>query len=80
MCVAMCSCQLVSFQGLGNIPVTEMGGSPFPHRGVILDVGRCPTSGVAWGPTTGAEADAGIIGICLSIGTDIPASSGMKPL
>ena len=32
---------------LGNIPGTEMGGSPFPHGGVILDMGRCPTSGVA---------------------------------
>ena len=26
-------------RGLGNTPVTEIGGSPFPHRGVILDVG-----------------------------------------
>ena len=25
--------------GLGNTPVTEIGGSPFPHKGVILDVG-----------------------------------------
>ena len=25
--------------GLGNTPVTEIGGSPFPQRGVILDVG-----------------------------------------
>ena len=25
--------------GLGNTPVTEIGGSPFPHGGVILDVG-----------------------------------------
>ena len=24
--------------GLGNTPVTEIGGSPFPHGGVILDV------------------------------------------
>ena len=32
---------------LGNIPVTKMGGSPFPHRGTILDVAGCPTSGVA---------------------------------
>ena len=29
--------------GLGNTPVTEIGGSPFPHRGAILDVG-----GNAW--------------------------------
>ena len=27
--------------GLGNTPVTEIGGSPFPHGGVILDVGGC---------------------------------------
>ena len=30
--------------GLGNTSVTEIGGSPFPHRGAILDVG-----GFAWG-------------------------------
>ena len=24
---------------LGNTPVTEIGGSPFPHRGAILNVG-----------------------------------------
>ena len=34
----------VFLSGLGNIPVTEIGGSPFPHRGVILDVG-----GFTWG-------------------------------
>ena len=25
--------------GLGNTPVTKIGGSPFPHGGAILDVG-----------------------------------------
>ena len=30
--------------GLGNTPVTKIGGSPFPHGGVILDVG-----GSTWG-------------------------------
>ena len=25
--------------GLGNTPVTEIGGSPFPHGGAILNVG-----------------------------------------
>ena len=65
--------------GLGNIPVTEIGGSPFPHGGVILNVGRCPASGVAWGLTAGDDADASIIGICSSTGTDIPALSGKKP-
>ena len=65
--------------GLGNIPVTEIRGSPFPHGGVILDVGRCTMSGVAWGPTAGDDADAGIIGICSSTGTDVLASLGKKP-
>ena len=66
--------------GLGNIPVIKMGGSPFPHGGAILDVGGCPVSGVAWGPTTGVDVDASIIGICSSTGTNILASSGKKPL
>ena len=30
--------------GLGNTPITTNGGSPFPHGGVILDVG-----GFTWG-------------------------------
>ena len=64
---------------LGNIPVTKIGGSPFPHGGVILDVSGFPTSGVAWGPTAGTDADAGIIGICLLTSTDVPASLGKKP-
>ena len=34
----------VFLSGLGNTPVTEIGGSPFPHGGVILDVG-----GFTWG-------------------------------
>ena len=29
---------------LGNTPVTKIGGSPFPHRGAILNVG-----GFTWG-------------------------------
>ena len=64
---------------LGNIPVTKIGGWPFPYRGAILNIGRCPTSGVAWGITTSAEADASIISICSSTGTDVLASSGKKP-
>ena len=63
--------------GLGNIPVTNIGGSPFPHGGAILDVGGCPCSSVVCDPT--ACDDAGITGICLSTGTDVPASSGKKP-
>ena len=34
----------VFLSGLGNTPVTEIGGSPFPHGGAILDVG-----GFTWG-------------------------------
>ena len=34
----------VFLSGLGNTPVTEIGGSPFPHRGAIIDVG-----GFTWG-------------------------------
>ena len=34
----------VFLSGLGNTPVTKIGGSPFPHGGVILDVG-----GFTWG-------------------------------
>ena len=40
----------VFLSGLGNIPVTKIGGSPFPHGGVILDVGRCPRSSVVCDP------------------------------
>ena len=29
----------VFLSSLGNTPVTEIGGSPFPHRGAILEVG-----------------------------------------
>ena len=29
----------VFLSSLGNTPVTEIGGSPFPHGGVILNVG-----------------------------------------
>ena len=65
--------------GLGNIPVTEIGGSPFPHKGAILDVGGCPASGVVRGPTADADADASIISIYSLTSTNIPASSGKKP-
>ena len=64
--------------GLGNIPVTEIGGSPFPHRGAILDVGGCPKGSVVCDPTA-CDDDASIIGICSSTSTDILASSGKKP-
>ena len=65
--------------GLGNIPVTEIGGSPFPHGGVILDVGGCPKGSVVCDPTACDDDDAGMIGICLSTSTDVLASSRKKP-
>ena len=40
MCCHMFPPAHVFPSGLGNTPVTEIGGSPFPHGGVILDVGR----------------------------------------
>ena len=50
-------------RSLGNIAVTEMGGSPFSHGGTVLNLGRCPTSGVAVSPTADVDVDAGITGI-----------------
>ena len=64
---------------LGNIPVTEIGGSPFPHRGVILDVGGFPKGGVVCDPTACDDDDASIIAIYSSTSTDVLASSGKKP-
>ena len=64
---------------LGNIPVTEIGGSPFPHGGAILGVGGCPRSSVVCDPTA-CDDDAGIVSICSSTSTNVPASSGKKPL
>ena len=63
--------------GLGNIPVTEIGGSPFPHRGVILDVGGFPKGSVVCDPTA-CNDDASIIGICSSANTDVLASFRKK--
>ena len=37
--------------GLGNTPVPEIGGSPFPHRGAILNVGGCTKGSVVCDPT-----------------------------
>ena len=65
--------------GLGNIPVIKIGGSPFPHRGVILNVGGCPKGSVVCDPTACDDDDASIISICSSTSTDILASSGKKP-
>ena len=65
--------------GLGNTPVTEIGGSPFPHGGAILDVGGFTKGSVVCDPTT-CDNDAGIISICSSASTDILASLGKKHL
>ena len=65
--------------GLGNIPVTKIGGSPFPHGGAILDVGGCPKGRVVCDPTA-CNDDAGIIGIYSSTSIDVLALSGKKPL
>ena len=65
--------------GLGNTPVTEIGGSPFPHGGVILNVGGCTKGSVVCDPTA-CDDDAGIIGIGSSASTDVLASLGKKPL
>ena len=76
----MCSSDLacVFLSGLGNTPVTEIGGSPFPHGAVILDVG-----GFTWGSEvcdpTACDDDAGIIGIGSSASTDVLALLGKKP-
>ena len=70
----------VFLSSLGNIPVTEIVGSPFSYGGVILDMGRCPGSSGVTDPTACDDDDAGIAGICSSTSTDVPASSGKKPL
>ena len=62
--------------GLGNNPVTEMGGSPFLHGGAILDVGGCPGSSGVCDPT--ACDDASIAIISSSTSTNVLASSGKK--
>ena len=77
MCVATCSHHVFP-SGLGNTPVTEIGGSPFPHGGVILNVGGCTRGSVVWDPTT-CDDDAGIIGIGSSANTDVLASLRKKP-
>ena len=79
MCCHMFPPGCVFPSGLGNIPVTEIGGSPFSHRGVILDVGGFPKGGVVCDPTACDDDDASIIAIYSSTSTDVLASSGKKP-
>ena len=69
----------VFLSGLGNIPVTKIGGSPFPHGGAILNMGGFPKGGVICDPTA-CDDDAGIISICSSASTDVLASFRPKPL
>ena len=64
--------------GLGNTPVTEIGGSSFPHGGAILDVGGLTRGSVVCDPTA-CDDDASIIGICSSASTDVLALFGKKP-
>ena len=68
----------VFLSGLGNTPVTKIGGSPFPHGGVILDMG-----GFTWGSAvcdpTACDDDASIISISLSASTNVLASLRKKP-
>ena len=64
--------------GLGNTPVTEIGGSPFPHGGAILDVGGFTWGSVVCDPAA-CDDDAGIIGICSSASTDVLALLRKKP-
>ena len=64
--------------GLGNTPVTEIGGSPFSHRRVILNVGGLTKGSVVCDPTA-CNDDASIIGICSSASTNVLALLGKKP-
>ena len=64
--------------GLGNTPVTEIGGSPFPHGGAILDVGGFIWGSVVCDPTA-CDNDTGFIGIGSSASTNILASLRKKP-
>ena len=77
VCCHMFPPACVFLSGLGNIPVTKIGGSPFPHGAAILDVGRFPEGSVVCDPTA-CNDDAGIIGICSSASTDVLASFGKK--
>ena len=78
MCCHVFPPACVFLKHLGNTPVTEIGGSPFPHRGAILNVGGLTKGSVVCDPTA-CNNDAGIIGICSSASTDIQASLRKKP-
>ena len=78
MCCHMFPPAHVFLSGLGNTPVTKIGGLPFPHGGAILDVGRCTGGSVVWDPTA-CDDDASIISISSSASTNVLASLGKKP-
>ena len=78
MCCHMFLPAHVFLSGLGNTPVTKIGGSPFPHGGAILDVGGCTKGSVVCDPTA-CDDDAGIIGIGSSASTDVLALLRKKP-
>ena len=78
MCCHMFPPACVFLSGLDNTPVTKIGGSPFPHGGVILNVGGLTKGSVVCDPTT-CDDDASIIGTCSSASTDVLASLRKKP-
>ena len=78
VCCHMFLLACVFLSSLGNTPVTKIGGSPFPHRGAILDVGGLTKGSVVCDPTT-CDDDASIISICSSASTNVLALLGKKP-
>ena len=78
MCCHVFLSACVFLSGLGNTPVTEIRGSPFPHGGAILNVGGFTWGSVVCDPTACGD-DASIIGICSSASTDILALLRKEP-
>ena len=78
MCCHMFPPAHVFLSSLGNTPVTEIGGSPFPHGGAILDMGGFTWGSVVCNPTA-CDNDASSISICSSASTNILALLRKKP-
>ena len=81
MCCHVFPLARVFLSHLGNTPVTKIGGSPFPHGGVILNMGGFTWGSVVCDPTA-CDDDASIISIGSSASTDVPdvlASLRKKP-
>ena len=72
-CHVLCPAH-VFLSSLGNTPVTEIRGSPFPHGGVILNMGWGSCSSVIGNPT--ACVGTSIAGIGSSPSNKVPALSG----